>query len=271
MKNIEDTGVQQQSAFCIQNVISEFINTGKTKTEREFIRTLILSILAGAFIAFGAYSSLLVRIGIAPGLGKFLAGIVFSTGLIMITFTGAELFTGNILITMALFKKKVNFLNMLKNWSIVWFGNLIGALLIAILVIFNTNHAVDYLNLVHTTALNKVNLTPLNCFISGILCNTLVCLAVYTAQCAKSAAGKILGIVFPITTFIIAGYEHSVANMFFIPSGIMVQNLLDDISAQITFTAFLHNIIPVSLGNIAGAIIFVAAPLIAGHFKGCEK
>ena len=114
---------------------------------------------------------------------------------------------------------------MLKNWSIVWFGNLIGALLIAILVIFSTNHAVDYLNLVHTTALNKVNLTPLNCFISGILCNTLVCLAVYTAQCAKSAAGKILGIVFPITTFIIAGYEHSVANMFFIPSGIMVQKI----------------------------------------------
>ena len=109
MKNIEDTGVQQQSAFCIQNVISEFINTGKTKTEREFIRTLILSILAGAFIAFGAYSSLLVRIGIAPGLGKFLAGIVFSTGLIMITFTGAELFTGNILITMALLKRKLIF------------------------------------------------------------------------------------------------------------------------------------------------------------------
>ncbi len=137
----------------------------------------------------------------------------------------------------------------------------------------------DYLNLVHTTALNKVNLTPLNCFISGILCNTLVCLAVYTAQWTKNEIPEepnytviyTDGIVFPITTFIIAGYEHSVANMFFIPSGIMVQNLLDDISAQITFTAFLHNIIPVTLGNIAGAIIFVAAPLIAGHFKGCEK
>lgn len=258
---------EKKPAF-ISSIIDEFVNTGKIKADRKFTKTLILSILAGAFIAFGAYSSLLVRLGLPAGLGRFIAGIVFSSGLIMITMTGAELFTGNILMTFSLFEKKIKIFQMLKNWLFVWFGNFAGALLAVFLIIYSTKQPADYLNLTYTTALNKVSLSPLNCFISGILCNWLVCMAVYMAQYAKDAASKILGIVFPITVFIIAGYEHSVANMFFIPSGMAAQFLLENTPETfITAGAFLHNIIPVTLGNIAGAILFVSAPLFLAHKK----
>lgn len=248
-----------------QEAADELIQTGIIKAQRQRTKTLILSILAGAFIALGAYSSLLVRIGVSIGFGKFLAGIVFSTGLIMITLTGAELFTGNVLMTLSFLEKKITACKLFKNWFIVYFGNFIGAMIATALIVFSTTHTNDYLTIANTLAHNKVNLSYANCLLSGILCNWLVCMAVYMAQCSKNITGKIFGIVFPISIFIIAGYEHCVANMFFIPCGIISKYLLTAGGFQITLSAFIKNMIPVTLGNIAGAFIFVALPFWKVH------
>lgn len=251
------------------DTISELTEAGNVKALRQKRKTIILAMLAGAFIALGAYSSLLVRVGLPAGLAKILAGVVFSSGLIMITLTGAELFTGNILMTFSVFERKIGILKLFKNWAIVYFGNFIGALIALTLILFGTSYTesssaaqnYDFLNLAYGVAAGKVNLTPLNCFLSGILCNLLVCMAVYAAQCAKDVTGKILGIVFPITIFIIAGYEHCVANMFFIPMGAVAEYILNGAVTLITFKAFVLNMVPVTLGNIIGAFLFLAVPL----------
>ncbi len=241
-------------------IINEFKDIGKIKADRKWTDTFLLAILAGAFIALGAYASLLVRIDTPIGIAKFFAGVVFSSGLIMITFTGAELFTGNVLMIFSILFKKINFYKMLKNWIIVYFGNLLGAVFIAFCVLLCLKPSPEYLNLALQTATSKLELNTLNCFISGIFCNWLVCMAVYMAQCAKNIQGKIFGIIFPITIFVIAGYEHCVANMFFIPNGIFAQYFLQN-DFGLTFSAFIKNIIPVTFGNIFGAFIFVVLPL----------
>ncbi len=249
----------------ITEITDEIIETGVLKAKRRRTKTFILAILAGAFIALGAHSSLLVRIGVGLGLAKFLAGIVFSTGLIMITMTGAELFTGNVLMTLSFLEKKISAAKLLKNWLVVYFGNLTGALIVVLLAFSSANQPEDYLNLAYLTAQGKISLTPLKCFISGILCNWLVCMAVYMAQYSKDTIGKVFGIVFPITIFIIAGYEHCVANMFFIPCGMLSERLLggvfENAGTSISTVAFIKNMIPTTLGNIAGAFIFVTLPL----------
>ena len=244
----------------VDEAAAEILNAANAKAERNRLKSFVLAILAGVCIALGAYASILVRLGVSIGLGKALAGLVFSTGLIMITFIGAELFTGNVLMTLSFLEKRIKFSDMLKNWVVVYLGNFAGALIIVLLVFLSASQTQNFFIFSYSIAANKVNLTPLNCFASGILCNLLVCMAVYMAQCSKDASGKIFSIIFPIMIFIVRGYEHCVANMFFIPSGMASEYLLNG-SVSISLVLAVKNLVFVTLGNIFGAFLFVALPL----------
>ena len=238
------------------------------------IKTLVLSIAAGAFIAFGAQVSMTIMTGTTETLGfgltKLLGGMIFAAGLIMVVLTGAELFTGNVMMTFSVIEKKMSFWRLMRNWGIVYFGNLVGSLLIACLI-YATGLCHNFHEEVGAMAVNtaymKVNLTFVEAFTRGILCNWLVCMAIWMAFSSKTVIGKIFAIVFPITTFCASGYEHSIANMFFIPNGILMKHFPSIVAASgmtpeqlATMTwkgFFVHNLIPVTLGNIVGAFVFV--------------
>ncbi len=232
-------------------------NVGVKKAALPTMPTLMLGLLAGAFIAFGAMFFTLVMTNQYMGLGsaRILGGVAFSLGLILVVVGGAELFTGNNLIVMAWADRKVSTLQLLRNWGLVYFSNLSGAVGMAALVFWSGTLSFGD-GAVSETALEiaiaKVNLDPLQAFIRGILCNVLVCLAVWLCFAARHVAGKILAIIFPISAFVALGFEHSVANMYFIPLGMLISG------GSISYIDFLSNLIPVTLGNIVGGGLLVA-------------
>jgi len=267
-----------------QEIASTFATKAMpAKAKYDFFKTIILAIAAGAFIGFGAQGSLTAMAGtdaMSFGFAKLLGGIVFSTGLMLIVFTGAELFTGNVLIGISVLEKKVSVMQLIRNWILVYIGNFIGAALVAILIHFaNAYHGTaEVLGILGVkVAYGKVNLTPTQAFASGILCNWLVCMAVWMAAAAKDVSGKILAILFPITTFAMCGYEHCVANMFMITNGLLnktseavtaVCGLNAEQLATLNIKAFLiDNLIPVTLGNIVGALLFVVGIFWFAYMK----
>lgn len=247
------------------------------------VKTLILAIAAGAFISFGAQASLTAMSGtdaVCFGLAKMLGGIIFSAGLMMIVFTGAELFTGNVLIGISVLEKKIPIGKLFRNWFWVYLGNFIGAIIVASLIHFanayhGTNEVLGVLGL--KVAYGKVSLTFPQALASGILCNWLVCMAVWMAAAAKDVSGKIWAILFPITAFAMCGYEHCVANMFMITNGLLVKSsdavvlasgFTTEQLATLNIKAFLiDNLIPVTLGNIIGALIFVVGTFWLAYMK----
>ncbi len=256
-------------------ILDYTIETGVAKSGGRFFKLLFLSIMAGAFIAFAAEGSNMAAFNLfyqptTYGLGKVLAGAIFGTGLMLVVLCGGELFTGNTLILAAVCEKKVKVTTMLRNWVIVYIGNLIGSLLIAYMMyesgLFSSG--ADVLGAVTLKiAAYKTGLSFMQAFYLGIMCNWLVCLAVWLSYGADTMAGKILSIFFPIWLFITSGFEHSVANMYYIPAGIMAKANesfveLSHVSAealnQLTWSGFfINNLIPVTLGNIVGGGIFV--------------
>ena len=191
------------------------------------------------------------------GLGptRLLGGIAFSLGLILVVVGGAELFTGNNLIVMAWADKKVTSGQLLKNWCLVYVSNLVGAVGAAILVFWSGTLTLGN-GAVAETALNvaiyKVNLDPFQAFVRGVLCNALVCLSVWLCFAARDVASKVLVIIFPISAFVALGFEHCIANMYFIPLGMLIDN------TNISIADFITNLIPVTIGNIIGGSLFVA-------------
>lgn len=256
--------------------ITDFmIQTAQDKVNGSFLKLLILGFLAGAFIAFAAEGSNMAAFNLLAepatyGLGKALAGAIFGTGLMLVVLAGGELFTGNTLILAAVCDKKVKINRMLRNWLIVYVGNLIGSLFIAYMMVHSGLFASggDMLGAMTVKiAAYKVNLTFMQAFYLGIMCNWLVCLAVWMASGAETMAGKILAIFFPIWLFITSGFEHSVANMYYIPAGIMAKanetypalaNLSSEALSHLTWGGFfINNLLPVTLGNIVGGGLFV--------------
>lgn len=251
--------------------LSDKVMTGKAEYSKT--KLMALAIAAGAFIAFGAQVSLTVTTGdsnMGWGFTKLIGAMTFATGLMMVVLTGAELFTGNVMMTFSVLEKKISLAKLLRNWGFVYFGNFIGSILVATLVYFagmghNGGDAVGATAM--QTACSKINLTFTEAFFRGILCNWLVCLAVFMASTSKRVIGKIFAIFFPIMTFVASGYEHSVANMFFIPNGILMKHipsivtasgLTPDMVATMTWKGFfLNNLLPVTLGNMVGAFVFV--------------
>lgn len=237
-------------------------------------RMILLGILAGAFIALGAATSNTAVHAVSNvGLARTIAGCIFPVGLMMIVFVGGELFTGNCLIFMAVLDKRVRIKSFLRNLAVVYFSNLLGALVIAVLVTFSGN--LDYsggLLGAYTikVMMGKLSLSPVQAVTSGILCNILVCAAILMAAAAKDIAGKVWAIFFPILAFVIGGFEHCVANMFYIPAGLMAaQNpayteLAEStygISAEavgsVNILSLLGSFVPVTIGNILGGALCV--------------
>ncbi len=297
----------------------------ENKTVLPLGKMILLGIMAGAFIALGGAASSTAAHAIENvGLARAMAGVIFPVGLMLIVFLGGELFTGNCLIVMDVFAKRTTWKRLLYNLVVVYFSNLIGALIIDTLLVFsgNLNYSggllgaytiktavgklavtpvqaitsgilcnllVDTLlvfsgNLNYSggllgaytikTAVGKLAVTPVQAITSGILCNLLVCLAVLMATCAKDIVGKVWAIFFPICAFVIGGFEHCVANMFYIPAGMMaaanpdyaamaqqVYGITAEQLAGLTVLGSLQNFIPVTIGNILGGMVFTGLPL----------
>lgn len=243
---------------------------GIRKANTDFWTLLALSVLAGAFIGAGAMFATVVTADAAGkltfGVTRLVGGVVFSLGLIMVIVAGAELFTGNNLIVMAWANRKVSTARLLRNWGIVYLGNLIGSIATAVLVFLGGqytfgNGAVGLQAL--NTAAAKSSLGPVQALALGIICNALVCMAVWLCYSARSTTDKILSIIFPISAFVAGGFEHSIANMYFIPMGILVKEFaapefwtkIGKTAADyavVNWGSFLANLAPVTIGNIIG-------------------
>ena len=247
---------------------------GVKKANGSFLTLATLGLLAGAFIAFGAQVATIV--GTESGLGygptQFLVGVAFSVGLIMVIIAGAELFTGNTLIVMAWLDKQVTTGSLLRNWVIVYFANFIGSLSMVALMYWSRQwESVDGLVGARAVAIanTKVNLDWSEALVRAILCNILVNLAVWICFSARSNVDKIFAIVAVIGTFVASGFEHSIANMYFIPMGMVLKDEPVVLEAggfapgaldNLTLQGFLvDNLIPVTIGNIIGGAVMVAA------------
>lgn len=251
------------------------VHSGETKTHTLWWKQILLGFLGGVFIAFAAEGSSVSSYGIhITGLAKTLAGAIFSTGLMMVLLAGADLFTGNCLIIVSVIEKKSTITGMLRNWVFVYLGNLLGSLFIAFLILHSSQLNMDAGMLggyVVKNATLKCNLSFTQALSMGILCNWLVCIAVWLCYGAKDMAGKILAIFFPIWLFITSGFEHSVADMYYIAIGLFAKSnetytklamedfhITADQLQNLTWTNyFTKSLIPVTLGNIIGGVIFV--------------
>ena len=244
---------------------------GVTKAKASAFNTFALGVLAGAFIALGGVVATIIGTHSGAGFGptRVLMGVGFSLGLILVVIAGAELFTGNNLIIMSLVSRRITVSRLLRNWGIVYVGNLVGALSITFLVYVARWWEQDGSG-VGATALTiangKVGLSFGAAFFRGILANALVCLAVWLAVGGRSLTDKVLAIAFPITAFVAAGFEHSIANMYFIPLGMLLSGkpavlqaagLTADSVSRLTLPWFLHNLDAGTLGNIVGGALMV--------------
>jgi formate/nitrite transporter len=250
--------------------------TGVKKAMMGWRNTLALGVLAGAFISLGANFATVVTAGsagtLAFGVSRLLAGFVFCLGLILVVVAGAELFTGNNLIVMAWANRRISTFQVLRNWGLVYVGNLLGSIATAVLVLLTRQYTLGNgmvgMNVL-AIANSKCGLGFVQAIALGMACNALVCLAVWLCYSARTTTDKILSIIFPITAFVAAGFEHSVANMYFIPMGLFVKSAAANgfwLSigktapdfASLTWSSFLlFNLLPVTLGNIIGGSVMV--------------
>lgn len=262
------------------------IEVGVKKSKLSVVQMLLLGILAGAFIAFAGEGSNMAAFNLFAkpetyGLGKVLAGSIFGTGLMLVVVGGGELFTGNTLMLMGVLDGKVKPYLMLKNWFFVYLGNLIGSVFIAYMMVKSGlfNSGANVLGGVTIKiASYKVGLPFMSAFYLGIMCNWLVCMAVWMSYGAKDITGKLFACFFPIWLFITSGFEHSVANMYYIPAGIMAKmnpswveasHLSPQALTALNWSSFaVKNLIPVTLGNIVGGAILVGGMYWYVYKKG---
>lgn len=265
-----------------KEIAEKTVAAGKMKTSLSTAKMLILGILSGIFIALGAEGSNLADCHLLASpdsffLGKTIAGAVFGAGLMMVVLVGAELFTGNSLIFMGVLDGEVKASAMLKNWLFVYIGNFIGGIFTALIVVNSGQLKAGGAELGGMTikiAAGKVGGSFFCFLLLGVLCNFLVCLAVWMATAAKDIGGKLWAIFFPIMLFVISGFEHSVANMYYIPAGIFAKAVPAYLKAAMDLglteeqinslnwvTLFTGNLIPVTIGNVLGGTLLVALPL----------
>jgi formate/nitrite transporter len=248
---------------------------GAQKARLDAVSLMTLGILAGAFIALGAMFATTVLAGaegsLPFGVGRLLAGLVFGMGLILVVVGGAELFTGNALMVMALAARKIALPEMLRAWAIVYIGNFVGSLGTAVLVFLSGQYLSGdgaVAEVAVSLAKAKVSLPFARALFLGVLCNVLVCLAVWLSLGARGTGDKILAITFPVAAFVAAGFEHSVANMYLIPLGWMIiewgpPSIVAQLAtgpaelASLTVAGFAWNLVPVTIGNVIGGGILV--------------
>jgi formate/nitrite transporter len=252
-------------AFSPKEIAKRINNIGVAKVQLPLLSLLMLGILAGAFIGLGGLYFVLIKSDATLGFAtsQVLGGLAFSLGLILVIVAGAELFTGNNLLVMAWAEGKISTLDILKNWVVVCLANFIGAVGLAVIVFLSGHNemnngaiAEQYIKI----AIIKSNLPFWSAFFKGVLCNVLVCLAVWMAFAGRSLIDKVVAIIFPISAFVAAGFEHCIANMYIIPLAMLEQTFgsTNLAVATITWTGFFSNLVPVIMGNIIGGSVFVA-------------
>jgi formate transporter len=259
-------------AFLPSEMADRMVNAGAKKASLDTWTMFALAILAGGFIAVGAqfYTVVVTDSSLGFGLTRLVGGLAFCVGLILVVVAGAELFTGNNLILMAWFSNRATFSQVLHNWAVVYAGNFVGSLGTA-LIMYHTGQWAFAGCKVGATALSlanaKVGLPFVEGIARGMMCNALVCLAVWLCMSARTTTDKILAILFPITAFVASGFEHSIANMYFIPMGLLLRDNPEVMAAagkvsgdliSLDTIGFLRNLIPVTIGNLFGGGFMVA-------------
>lgn len=244
-------------AYAPPQIAARVEEGGVRKAALPASRTFVLGLLGGAFIAFGAMAYTVVVTGSTLGFGptRLVGGIAFALGLVLVLVGGAELFTGNALLVMAWSARRVTLARLLRNWALVYVANAVGAFGSVALVHFSGVLALDGGGVGRTAAAiadAKLALGPGEAFFRGILCNVLVCLAVWLSFATTDVAGRILAIIFPVAAFVALGFEHSVANMYILPAGDLAAGRSIDVPALVA------NLVPVTLGNIVGGGVLVA-------------
>ncbi len=253
-------------------IATRYESAGTAKSEAPFLKTFLLGILAGSYIALGGLGSQIAScFATNPSSARVISSVVFPIGLFMVLIGGAELFTGNCLITIPVLSGKAKVSGMLKNWVIVYFGNMVGALFIAAVAAFSHIYSFGDSALatsVVSTAVTKSSISFTDGLLRGILCNVLVCMAVWCSFAADELAGKVFALWLPVMLFIICGFEHCVANMYFIPAGMLASALYGIPADNLTlFNYFVTNLIPVTIGNIIGGGICIGATYYAVYLK----
>jgi formate/nitrite transporter len=253
-------------AYAPKEIAARLAAVGETKARLPLLSMVTLGVLAGGFIGLGALYSTLVAsdpsIGFAAG--RVLGGVVFSLGLVLVVVAGAELFTGNNLLVMAWVTRRITSAELLRDLGIVFVANLVGAVGLAVLVALSGEWRLGDEQVGQAAvrvAAAKTALPFGEAFFRAVLCNVLVCLAVWMALAGRSVTDKVLAVLFPISAFVAAGFEHSVANMYVIPLGILLRDQLAMAPAAnldtLTWAGFVHNLVPVTLGNIVGGSVMV--------------
>ena len=258
------------------DILERILESAEVKSKMPLKRLIIFGIFAGVYIAFAGAGANMASFNLLAnpetfGLGKILSGTIFTAGLIMVFLGGAELFTGNTTMLAAVVHRRITLSSMLKNWVIVYICNLIGGVLIAFMVSYSGGLGAGDGMLGAMTvriAAGKVNMDFGQALVSGIMCNWLVCMAVWLSTGAQTTVGKIFSIFFPIWLFVTAGFEHCVANMFFIPAGIFAKESelflsisgigSEDLSNLTWGGMLVNNMLPVTVGNIIGGAVCVA-------------
>jgi formate transporter len=251
-------------AFSPKEIAEKVDTVGVAKARLPLLSMLMLSMLAGAFIGLGALYFVVVKSDPTMGFAarQVLGGVAFALGLILVIVAGAELFTGNNLLVMAWADRKISTMELVRSWAIVCIGNFVGATGLAALV-YLSHHpdmnqgaiAREYLSIAGT----KLAMPFWTAFFRGVLCNALVCLAVWMALAGRSVVDKTVAIVFPISAFVAAGFEHSVANMYLIPVAMLLQygGIAHEAVPPITWLDFMASLFPVLAGNLIGGTVFV--------------
>ncbi len=258
----------ESSILSPAQVVDAYGDVGEKKCSKSAFSVLLLAILAGSLIAFaGAATNTAAHSAAAVGASRLICGLLFPFGLAIVILMGAELFTGNCLIAISVLEKKATLAGMLNNWILVYLGNFIGASLVAAACAYSGQFNQSSGSLALFTmkmAAGKCALTFPNGLILGIACNVLVCLGVLCAMTAKDTTGKVLGAFLPVALFVLCGFEHSVANMYYVPAGLFAKTIpaYAELAAQagldlsgLTWSNFLiRNLVPVTLGNIIGGV-----------------
>ncbi|WP_129600228.1 formate/nitrite transporter family protein [Anaerophilus nitritogenes] len=237
-----------------KEIAHSMLQTGITKTNLSYIQMISLSILAGIYISFGGFGALTISQRISAidvGLSKVLFAMIFPVGLMLVVTCGAELFTGNHLMCLGVFSGKYSMKKVLRNWIVVYFGNFIGSIFFAQMIIYSGLANGPIKEMMLSLSISKVNIPITELIVRGILCNILVALALWMGSGAKDLISKLFACWAPVMLFVLCGFEHSIANMFFIPMG---KFLGADIS---WFDMWVYNLIPVTIGNLIGGALII--------------
>jgi formate/nitrite transporter len=272
-------------AYAPAEMARRVVRVGVAKAGLPAADSLILAVLAGSFIGLGAAFATVATTTTQLGFGptRILGGLTFSLGLILVVVAGAELFTGNNLVAMAWASRLITTRQVFRNWTLVYLGNFVGSVGTALIVYHSGIWALGG----NGVGVNAIAIAAAKCdlgwgeaFSRGILCNALVCLAVWLCHSARSTTDKILAIVWPISGFVALGFEHCIANMYFIPLGVILRGepgLLEALGqdgpslTSLTWGGLMHNLLPVTLGNIVGGTLMVAGVYWFAYLRNKEK